>query len=210
MKSFIVPFIETILSLTGHFSLFSLVRKIFKKYSWPNSYIFVDTWVLAHLLLSFAVLYVFQFVSWKLMQWILLAVAAQRVIEMVTYQLNVLLVDQFHNPNYALGGYRRILILSIMNYIEMITWFGTFYYCWSTGFKDTGSVLSSPTGSLYFSLVTISTLGYGEVTPINNGTRALVILQILVGIFLLLLIISRVLSYLPKPHTLDKNENPKS
>ena len=179
---------------------------MFKKYNWPSSYVFVDTWVLAHMLLSFAVLYASQHLPWRWVQWFLTIFAAFRVLELVVYQLNVLLVDQFRSSNYVLGGYRRILVLSLMNYVEILAWFGVFYHLCPSWFKDPNSVLHSSTCSLYYSLVTMSTLGYGEVTPINDGARGLVVIQTLVGIFLMVLIISRIISYLPKPQTSDKNE----
>jgi len=206
MKSFIVPLLETILRLLRHISLFGLIRRLFKRQKWASSYAFVDTWVLVHLILSLAVLYLYQYMPWRWLQWLVVIFAALRLLELVVYQLSVLLVDQFHKKIYALGGYRRILVLSIMNYIEILAWFSLFYHHWSSWFDDKSSVLSSPAGALYFSLVTMSTLGYGEVTPLNDQARSLVVIQTIVGVFLLVLIISRTISYLPKPKTLDENE----
>jgi hypothetical protein len=94
-----------------------------------------------------------------------------------------------------------------MNYLEVLAWFALFYLNWASSFKDDLSVLTNGAGALYYSLVTMSTLGYGEVTPLHGGTRALVTAQIIIGMFLIILIISRVMSYLPKPRSLDKNES---
>jgi hypothetical protein len=93
-----------------------------------------------------------------------------------------------------------------MNYIEILAWFSLFYHHWASWFDDRLLILTRPIGALYFSLVTMSTLGYGEVIPLNSKARGLVVIQTLIGIFLLVLIISRIISYLPKPKTLEKNE----
>lgn len=40
--------------------------------------------------------------------------------------------------------------------------------------------------ALYFSLITVSTVGYGEIVPISNGIKVVVTLQIVSGVLLLL------------------------
>jgi len=40
--------------------------------------------------------------------------------------------------------------------------------------------------SLYFSIVTLSTVGYGDIVPVSYAVRAVVALQIVAGIVLLL------------------------
>lgn len=40
--------------------------------------------------------------------------------------------------------------------------------------------------SLYFSVITLSTVGYGEITPITNSVRALVAVQTVCGVLLML------------------------
>ena len=40
--------------------------------------------------------------------------------------------------------------------------------------------------ALYFSLITVSTVGYGEIVPISNGIKMLVSVQIVFGVLLLL------------------------
>lgn len=40
--------------------------------------------------------------------------------------------------------------------------------------------------ALYFSLITVSTVGYGEIVPISNGIKMVVSMQIVIGVLLLL------------------------
>ena len=50
----------------------------------------------------------------------------------------------------------------------------------------------------YFSYVTMTTLGYGDVTPVTDLPRALAILQTLIGQIFLVVIVARVVSLLGK------------
>jgi len=49
--------------------------------------------------------------------------------------------------------------------------------------------------SVYFSVVTMSTLGYGDIVPTTNLVRAIVSVQIVFGVLLLLFGFSEILSY---------------
>ena len=49
--------------------------------------------------------------------------------------------------------------------------------------------------SLYFSLVTLSTLGYGDILPLSNVTRVLVSLEIVTGVLLLLFGFSEIIAF---------------
>ena len=49
--------------------------------------------------------------------------------------------------------------------------------------------------SLYFSVVTMATVGYGDITPLSDLARLLAAIQVVVGILLLLFGFSEILSY---------------
>ena len=49
--------------------------------------------------------------------------------------------------------------------------------------------------SLYFSLVTLSTLGYGDILPLSSVTRVLVSLEIVTGVLLLLFGFSEIIAF---------------
>lgn len=51
----------------------------------------------------------------------------------------------------------------------------------------------------YFSFVTMTTLGYGDIAPISNLARALVVFQTLIGQIYLVVVVARVVSLLGKP-----------
>jgi voltage-gated potassium channel len=49
--------------------------------------------------------------------------------------------------------------------------------------------------SLYFSIITLSTVGYGDIVPLSNPMRVIISVQILVGVMLLLFGFSEIISY---------------
>ncbi len=208
-KTYILDLWIAIIRLLGWVSPFQLINKILRKSGITISHSFVDTWVLSNLILSFLALLLFTIFSCSWIRWAFIIWASLRVLELVIYQFSILLVDQYESSKYALAGYRRILVLSLMNYVEILFWFAFFYRNWSSLFKDDYYVLATSVGSIYYSLVTMSTLGYGEVHPLSNLTRILVTLQLAISIILLVLIVSRIISYLPKPPSMDRGENKK-
>jgi len=144
-----------------------------------------------------------------------------RVLDIVIYQINVLLFDPYRAKKkgeiYAVRSLRRIVLLLLHNYIEILFWFALFYRNWSSLFCSKYVSLDSFLGSLYFSLVTMSTLGYGDVSPIETSgafltfsiERLALILtfaQTSIGICMAFLILTRFISVLPKPQTLDNLE----
>jgi hypothetical protein len=53
---------------------------------------------------------------------------------------------------------------------------------------------------LYFSYVTLTTLGYGDITPVSAPARALVVLEALTGVLYLAVLIARLIAiYQPDP-----------
>lgn len=48
----------------------------------------------------------------------------------------------------------------------------------------------------YFSFVTMTTLGYGDITPVSDVTRALVVFQTVIGQIFLVVVVARVVSLL--------------
>ncbi|MGB7859444.1 MAG: ion channel [Acidimicrobiia bacterium] len=52
----------------------------------------------------------------------------------------------------------------------------------------------------YFSFVTMTTLGYGDIAPVENIPRALVVMQTLIGQIYLVVVVARAVSLLGKPN----------
>lgn len=51
--------------------------------------------------------------------------------------------------------------------------------------------------ALYFSLITLATVGYGDIVPVAGVVRMLAAIEAIVGIFYVALLISRLVSLYP-------------
>ena len=60
--------------------------------------------------------------------------------------------------------------------------------------------------SLYFSLITMSTVGYGDITPAGEAVRAVVAVEIMLGIFLILFGFAEIIRYARDPDAEGKSD----
>lgn len=208
MKSFVVEFWSRIFNILGKISPFWLIRKLIP--TTEGSYRFVECWVLGNLLLSFITLLFCSTFNLHLLETIVVVWGILRVIEVFIYQINVLLFDEYRarkaRKSYAIRGFRRIVILLLHNYIEIVFWFALFYHHWNWAFQNGRIALDSFIESVNFSFVTMTTFGHSTVAP--NGTLGdvLIFIQAVIGVFMALLIIARFIALIPTPKTLDEFE----
>ena len=92
-------------------------------------------------------------------------------------------------PNSSLS-YRKRVELSLISYLELIFNFALLYYLMPRDWFYLGSAYDkvdflSVIDTIYFSGVTITTLGYGDISPSHWLPKFLVIQEILIGFTLL-------------------------
>lgn len=58
--------------------------------------------------------------------------------------------------------------------------------------------------AIYFSFVTITTLGYGEIKPITPWGKLLIVFELLAGLYFLVIIISIIASWINEPPEIDE------
>lgn len=181
------------------------ITKTIRKKKWKITHTHVEIYVLVSfvsLVFSLAILPIFQIPWW--IWWLLWPgwYVVIRPLDIVTYQVRVFVLS----TKNTLRGYRRSTILLFFNYLEILICFALFYQRHSPFFEGEHLCPNSFLGSMYFSLVTMSTLGYGDIVPQNSWGVVSVFTQTLMGIFLAILMFARLVSLLPKPMTLDPAE----
>ncbi|MFV1956281.1 MAG: potassium channel family protein [bacterium] len=93
-----------------------------------------------------------------------------------------------------------------MNYAEILFWLALFIKKFHIHFSSKDNLLQTNLGPFYSSLVTMTTLGYGDIVP-NDGIGMFISLsQTIIGVFMAIVVITRFIALLPKPGSLDKNE----
>jgi len=132
--------------------------------------------------------------------WILWFVGLWRAYEIVVNQANVLFATDremtVEKAEIPVKEPRRLLLVALFNYIEIAFWFAALYRTAAGSFECNISLASRST-ALYYSLVTMVTLGYGDITPTDRTGVGLVIAHIIVGMFLMLMVLARFVGALP-------------
>ena len=83
-----------------------------------------------------------------------------------------------------------------MTYAGLLFWFAILYMKFHSLFHSPHIKLSSSLDSWYFSVVTMSTLGYGDIFPIAGWGRFIVICQTMVGILFAITILGSFISWI--------------
>lgn len=86
------------------------------------------------------------------------------------------------NPEPYRMGFRALQI-DIVNYIAFAMMFAAIYRAVPDQFGP--SRPDSPMHALYFSIITMTTVGFGDITPATDCTRILVAVEALFGIFMI-------------------------
>ncbi len=103
--------------------------------------------------------------------------------------------SQFDNPRHAISE-------AFISYLVIATAFSQLY-CLLNNFLDHAfnQTISSTQGStlLYFSMVTLTSVGYGGIVPVNPYVRMVAAMESMSGIFFVAVVVARLVSsYRPK------------
>ena len=205
MPSFIVEFWSSIFGILAKVSVFTLVRKLFPSAITAR---FVDFWVLSHLVLSIVAVVVAVYSPYPVMGYLFMGYGFLRTFEIVVYQTNVLLFDEYRvvkaGGEYRLEGYRRIVLLLLHNYFEIILWLACTYTVMATDFEHkwqpgTGTVF----GGIYSSFITMTSFGDFDLLPKSTMAASVLLFHATVGLFMTLLSLARFISLIPAPKNRD-------
>lgn len=118
-------------------------------------------------------------------------ISLYRVFEMVATAIQL----HFFKP-YKTSYKSRALILTLFAYIQTAVAFATTFLAEAFLMNDCyqESIRKNLIDGFYFSVVTIATLGYGEFRPQKWLGKLLVVGEILVGIFLIVVLVQRIVA----------------
>jgi len=175
----------------------------------------VELYVFVGFIGSFILSFLWPAIPCPELKLLIVVLAMLRIIETIVVQINALLFDwyrrgkekkaAFWTDRYVIRGYLRITLLLIANFAEIIFWFSIFYQYFAWAFN--GLDLFNPVFTLNFSFYTMTT--FGHVIIENNFEifgYALTLAQAIIGLFMVLLILSRFISLFPKPPSDDEVE----
>ena len=200
-RSFIVLFWSRVFGFLGKVSFFNLARRVLKK---PVTERFVDGWVMGHLVGSIVALCLAAVFGQSWFSYLLAGYGFLRTCEIVIYQANVMLFDEFRankaGQEYFIDGYRRMVVLLILNYFEIIFWLACTYTVFAAEFEHkftsgVGTVL----GGIYSSFITMTTFGEFDLEPQTDMAAVILMFHATVGLFMTLLSLARFIALLPTP-----------
>jgi len=115
--------------------------------------------------------------------WILVLIF-WRLSEILVVQLSIIFLAKENIIGTV--SFPRSILLFIINVSEVITIYAILYLSrGAIGYCYNNQVIQKPFEALYFSIITISTTGFGDIVPINRCGRILVFSEITIGILLL-------------------------
>ena len=111
--------------------------------------------------------------------------------EMFVVTLLIILVDNYATEKGIRSSYRSVILLAV-GYLEIIVGFAILYIRFGTiSFtSEPTKIITQPMDALYFSTVTITTLGFGDISPYNETGRFLVMAETVLGITLIVFVLS--------------------
>ncbi|MCC5803223.1 hypothetical protein [Rossellomorea vietnamensis] len=209
-QSIIFTLWERIFHYLRYISLFEWLRSAAGKWSFLSfvkTYTFVDLWVLFHFLFSFSAILIIKYTSYPPLHVGLVVYGSLRILEIFVYQMNVLLFDEYRTEvkgrAYLLKSVRRMILLLLHNFIEIIFWFGSTYIFFTHNFSvDLREV--STMEIIYLSFIRMTNFGSSSLNYTSGFGLQLMWFQSIIGLFMTLIVLARFLGTLPSPRTKEE------
>jgi Ion channel len=149
------------------------------------SHFFIDIYLLVWVIgLSLLLFYS------PLARWFTIGAAIYRIVDILSDQLCILLVES-QKPSWRLASVRRSVLSAMLNFYELVVAYALlFFHTGTIVFNiDKQPPIENAGQAFYYSLVTMATLGYGELVPGDDLSRKLVIAELITEITFLVAII---------------------
>lgn len=126
--------------------------------------------------------------QWLNTFWLILLIVGYQLVDILSANLGIIFIDRYKNG--SIRSLNRSLLLIGINYFEVIVAFAILYLATSSiGYTNCNNILTSPIDALYFSAVTITSLGCYDLMPISSWGKVLVALEPIIGLILIVIVI---------------------
>lgn len=135
---------------------------------------------------------------WPSLGWVAVALGNLRILQIVSLNLNTLVFDfsPLSESTTALKKARWHFVALGFSFLDTILIFGFMYQFFDYRWQILNQHFSRFFEYFYYSVLTISTIGYGEIHPVEPLGRFLVMYQAMLGVFFLVFFVSGALSRL--------------
>ena len=103
--------------------------------------------------------------------------------------LRSLFIDRY-SDSWSVHSFNRSLIFILVNYCEILIGFAYLYkHLNLVGYSSCSTPITKGWEAIYFSAVTLTTLGFGDIVPINSFGRVLAAVEPVLGVIVVVVII---------------------
>ena len=176
-----------------------------------NDHIFIEASILL-ILVGLAVLHIYPALIQQdnILSDILIGLVCWILVDVMLVLFRIVFLNQYRTRiGWVPVSVNRTLILLVLNFFEISLCFSVFYLSsQSIGLSGSGDVsfVMCSLQSLYFSIVTISTLGYGDFRPISPWGQRLVILEVVAGFLFVTVIFAHVIQFTKRDASLNDDQ----
>ncbi len=186
--SLIEKFVCTVVILVSLLSFANYAKPLVRRI-WPDTRVFMDLYVLTW----FVLLCVFLGSRWNPAGNLVTILVVYRIVDIVNYRLLFLFVKSETEP-WTRDVIRRSLAIALTNFLEVIVGFAILYLRTGSVTHGDVGVLNTPLDALYFSFVTMTTVGYGDFVPATTLGRCLVVAQLAAAILFVIFLLPALIS----------------
>jgi hypothetical protein len=124
-------------------------------------------------------------------------IAGYRVFDIAAYRIHFFLTKSRTRP-WTPERSRRSLLIASINFYEVVVAFAAVYHCSGlVGLGGDRSIpLPSPLAAVYFSAITMLTVGYGDFAPVDDWGRLLVMVQLCCSVLFVLYLLPSIVALL--------------
>lgn len=170
------------------------LKSLFQKDSYA-SHAFMDFYVAAWAVLLYVALFSRDFFVGGFATPVAVWLAAYRIFDIIIYRVFFLLVKSQSRP-WTGDLLRRSVLIAVVNLFEVVAAFAILYSRVPTIAQSGSTTVSAlpPGVAVYFSLVSMLTVGYGDYVPLNANGRWLVIAQLSTTILFVIFLVPALVS----------------
>jgi hypothetical protein len=158
-----------------------------------------------YVILRLTILCVVLFAHAHIPNWISYTIITYCLIDGLNYRLCIIFVDRY-GKNWGLRSLNRSLILLMLNYSEIVIGFAGLFLNIGSICNSQGDPITLKSDALYFSVVTITTLGYGDYYPSDTLGRWLCCAETIMGFVLIVLVIGIFLTGVKNIHNVPAKQ----
>jgi len=125
--------------------------------------------------------------------WLLICIVVYRTVDGMNHILCILFVNRYKEGG-ELHSVGRSLLLLGLNFAGVVIAFAILFLNTASAGPRTGEAIAKPVTALYFSLVTITTLGFGDLKPLTDLGLWLVISETFLGFVFVVLVLAAFLT----------------